>query len=342
MFTGEVSGAYGGATAAETTFRYNYLAHHQKELRDKELAAESDMLKKGLIHIKWGLTSANQDGAALAGFVAGVPAELYDTAVAVIGAAVNYKETLQALKHLINSDSILNTVYQAEKADIIKRLDLIERDYEKAGVNGAFNAGVEAGKLTTKVIGYLAVAKGGASVAGNTFRTVGSKFKGLKNTQGLVDIRDVVRLEKDGSKTAMSWTEGNYRQGYPFEDFVGKELKLPESARLPYGSETFDYFTPAKQAISVKTLNTTTVSRLQNPSQINSQLNGYINEMAKFERTTKGEFKITNDMIKQKTLYLAVPEKTTPVQWTEINKSISYAADKNIDIKVTVVRGDVP
>ncbi|PHM72340.1 ShlA/HecA/FhaA exofamily protein [Xenorhabdus sp. KJ12.1] len=341
VFTGEAGGVYSGATAAENTFRYNYLAHHQKALRDKELAAESDALKKGLIHIKWGLTSANQDGAALAGFVAGVPVELYDTAVAIVGAAVNYQETLQALKHLISSDSILNTVYQAEKADIIKRLDLIERDYEKAGVDGAFNAGVEAGKLTTKVIGYLAVAKGGASVVGN----VGSKFKGLKNTQGIVDIRNVVRLEKDGSKTAMSWTEGNYRQGYPFEDFVGKELKLPESARLPYGSETFDYFNRATgQAISVKTLNTTTVSRLQNPSQISNQLNGYINEVAKFERTTKGadELRITNNMIQQKTIHLAVPEKTTPTQWAEINKSISYAADNNIDIKVTVVRGDVP
>ncbi|WP_338884456.1 hypothetical protein [Xenorhabdus sp. TH1] len=73
----------------------------------------------------------------------------------------------------------------------------------------------------------------------------------------------------------MSWTEGNYKQGYPYEDFVGKELlKLPESARLPYGFETFDYFSPAKEAISVKTLNTMTKSRIENPKQISNQLNG--------------------------------------------------------------------
>ncbi|MDX7988700.1 filamentous hemagglutinin N-terminal domain-containing protein [Xenorhabdus sp. 12] len=342
VVTGKAGGVQSGATAAETTFRYNYLAHHQTELRDKELAAEPNPMKRGLIHIKWGLTSANQDGAALAGVVSGVPEELSDTVVAILGAAANYKETLQALKKLINSDSIMNTVYQAEKADFIKRLDTIEQEYERAGLIGAYNYGVETGKLITKMIGYVAVVKGGASAATNTFRTVGSKFSGLKNTEGMVSIRDVVRIEKDGSKTSMSWTEGNYKQGYPFEDFVGKELKLPESARLPYGSETFDYFTPNRQAISVKTLNTTTASRLQKPEQISSQLNGYINEMAKFEKTTKGEFKINNDMIKQKTLYLAVPEKTTPTQWAEINKSISYAADKNIDVKVTIVRGDAP
>ncbi|WP_338885519.1 hypothetical protein [Xenorhabdus sp. TH1] len=127
---------------------------------------------------------------------------------------------------------------------------------------------------------------------------------------------------------------------------MGKELlKWPESARLPYGSETFDYFNRATgQAISVKTLNTTTTSRLQKPEQISRQLNGYINEMAKFERTTKGadELRITNNMIQQKTMYLSVPDRTTSTQWAEINKSISYAVDKNIDIKVTVVRGDVP
>ncbi|WP_340614130.1 hypothetical protein [Xenorhabdus thailandensis] len=141
-------------------------------------------------------------------------------------------------------------------------------------------------------------------------------------------------------------TEGNYKQGYPYEDSVGKELlKWPESTRLPYGSETFDYFNSSTgQAISIKTLNTMTKSRIENPKQISNQLNGYINDMDRFKNTIKGkgEFILTNDMIKQKTMYLAIPEKTTSTQWAEINKSISYAVDKNIDIKVTVVRGDVP
>ncbi|MBI6548647.1 DUF637 domain-containing protein [Xenorhabdus lircayensis] len=342
VFTGEAGGVYSGATAAETTFRYNYLAHHQKELRDKELAAESNSLKRGLIHIKWGLTSTHQDGVALAGFVSGVPAELYDTVLGIVGAAVNYKETLQALRNLINSDSMLNTVYQAEKADIVKRLDTIQRDYDRAGIGGAYNAGLETGKLTTKVIGYLAVVKGSAGATTNTFKSL-SKFSGLKNAEGMVNIKNVYRLEKDGSKTPMAWKEGNYKQGYPFEDFVGKELKLPESSRLPYGTEVFDYYTKSTgQAISVKTLDTATNARIQNPKQISSQLNSYINDIDGFSGSLKGKDVLTPDMIKQKTLHLAVPEKTTPSQWAEINQSISYAAEKKIDVKVTVVRGETP
>ncbi|WP_092514849.1 hypothetical protein [Xenorhabdus mauleonii] len=64
------------------------------------------------------------------------------------------------------------------------------------------------------------------------------------------------------------------------------------------------------------------------------KLNSYVNEILEFQATIKGEFKITNAMIQKKTMHLAVPEKTAPAQWVEINKSINYAADKNIDIKL--------
>ncbi|WP_434223368.1 hypothetical protein [Xenorhabdus bakwenae] len=64
-----------------------------------------------------------------------------------------------------------------------------------------------------------------------------------------------------------------------------------------------DYFNKSTgQAISVKTLNTTTKSRIENPKQISSQLNGYINDMVGFQSTTKGALKVTNAMIEKKTL----------------------------------------
>ncbi|WP_244171016.1 DUF637 domain-containing protein [Xenorhabdus miraniensis] len=342
VFTGKPGGAYSGATAAENTFRYNYLTHHQAALRDKELAAEPNAFNKALIHIKWGLTSTNQDGAALAGFVSGVPVELYDTVVALLGAAANYKETLQAIKNLIDSDSMMYTIYEAERVDLSYRLRDLQAEYERGGVAGAYKAGVEAGKLTTKVIGMLMLVKGGVSATTNTLKSLG-KFSGLKNAEGIVNIKNVYRLEKDGSKTPMAWGEGNYKQGYPFEDFVGKELKLPAEVRLPYGSKVFDYYiAPTGQALSVKTLDTMTKARIQDPKQISNLLDHYINEMVKFDQATKGGVEITADMIKQKTLYLAVPEKTTSAQWAEIHKSIGYAAEKSIDVKVTIVKGGTP
>ncbi len=85
-----------------------------------------------------------------------------------------------------------------------------------------------------------------------------------------------------------------------------------------------------------------TKSRIENPKQISNQLNGYINDMVRFDQDIKNKIVLKSDMIKQKTMHLAVPEKTTPAQWIEINKSISYAADRNIDVKVTVVRGNAP
>ena len=215
VFTGKPGGVYSGAEAAETTFRHNYLSHHQKTLMDRELDAETNYFKKAAIYARWGLQSGSQDGALATGFISGVPVELYDTVVAIVGAAVNYSETLQAIKNLINSDDILDTVYQAEKADFLQRIDKIEQAYEHAGVDGAFNAGLESGKLVTKAIGYLAAVKGAASI---TTKTVGQvrQLSSGKNGPPTVEIKDIYRIENDGSKTGMAWGEGVYKQGYPF------------------------------------------------------------------------------------------------------------------------------
>ncbi|WP_323856258.1 hypothetical protein, partial [Xenorhabdus koppenhoeferi] len=78
---------------------------------------------------------------------------------------------------------------------------------------------------------------------------------------------------------------------------------------------------------------TTTQSRILKPKQISATLNNYINDMVRFQSSIKGDLMITDAMIQKKTMYLAVPEKTTPVQWAEINKSISYAAEKKYTSK---------
>ena len=339
VFTGKPGGAYSGAEAAEVTFRNNYLSHHQIALMDKELEAESNYFKKAVIYARWGLQSGSQDGALAAGFISGVPVELYDTVVSIVGAAVNYSETPQAIKNLINSGDILDTVYQAEKADILQRIDKIERAYQGAGVDGAFHAGLESGKLVTKVVGYLAAIKGTASVTSKTVDKV-RQLSTAKNSPPTVAIKDIYRIESDGSKTGMAWGEGVYKQGYPFEDFVGKELKLPESTRLPYGFKTFDYYDiTTGQAISVKTLNTSTKT-YQSPNSVNRKINEHVNNIDKFEYAERGVFELKKDMIQTKILHIAVPKTTTPAQWLEINKSISYATERNINVKVTVVAGE--
>ncbi|HCU05976.1 MAG TPA: hypothetical protein DIC42_00085 [Holosporales bacterium] len=71
----------------------------------------------------------------------------------------------------------------------------------------------------------------------------------------------------------LEWGKGIQKQGMPFEDFVG--TRLPQGSRLPANFKTFDYYDRAtKRAISVKTMNTNTTAKLENPQQIYSTLKG--------------------------------------------------------------------
>lgn len=74
----------------------------------------------------------------------------------------------------------------------------------------------------------------------------------------------------------------------PFEDFVG--TKLSQGSRLPANLETFDYYDRATQrAISVKTMDTNTMTKLENPNQIYSILKGNIDAMINFTEHRLGK-----------------------------------------------------
>ncbi|MBD2812935.1 hypothetical protein ID853_19205, partial [Xenorhabdus sp. Vera] len=52
-----------------------------------------------------------------------------------------------------------------------------QREYERTGPKGAFNAGLETGRLLTMAIGYLAVVKGATNVTTRTLKSV-SQYQG--------------------------------------------------------------------------------------------------------------------------------------------------------------------
>ncbi|MBO1916292.1 hypothetical protein J4727_12290 [Providencia rettgeri] len=52
-----------------------------------------------------------------------------------------------------------------KKQDILNRINKIEIEYQKAGADGAFNAGLETGQLFTKVAGYIVTVKSAASIS---------------------------------------------------------------------------------------------------------------------------------------------------------------------------------
>uniref|UniRef100_UPI0036D82F03 endonuclease toxin domain-containing protein n=1 Tax=Photorhabdus sp. RM322S TaxID=3342825 RepID=UPI0036D82F03 len=42
--------------------------------------------------------------------------------------------------------------------------------------------------------------------------------------------------------------------------------------------------------------------------------------------------------ISQREVHIAVPKATTPEQWVQINRAIAYGTEKNVNIKITVVK----
>ncbi|WP_162524140.1 DUF637 domain-containing protein [Photorhabdus khanii] len=178
VFTGKADGAYSGANSAENTFRYNYLAHHQQELMEKELATETNYLKKAQILSKWGIIGSQQDLHLAAGFVSGVPVELYDSVMAIVGAVSNPSETIDALKMLLMQEDMPGFIWQETKENYLKQLGVIKVEYEKAGSEGAYNAGLEMGKIVT---GIVSTAAGGLGlVKGSTWVTTNAVDKFAK------------------------------------------------------------------------------------------------------------------------------------------------------------------
>ncbi|MDK7757882.1 DUF637 domain-containing protein [Providencia rettgeri] len=168
IFTGDAGGVYSGADAADNTFRYNYLSHHQDALKNKELAAEPNDFKKILIAMKWLYIDLDQDAAFGAGMIGGLPAGLYETVEGLANLTVNYKETYVALRAVLMSDDTLDIMSDALRQSYISRLNTMEAEYQKAGTEGAFKAGVEGGKLIFDIAGTFGggayVAKGGVNL----------------------------------------------------------------------------------------------------------------------------------------------------------------------------------
>ncbi|QKJ09026.1 DUF637 domain-containing protein [Yersinia bercovieri ATCC 43970] len=325
VFTGKAEGAYSGASAAETAFRYNYLSHHQQKLMEAEMAAAKTLADKGRVFIDWGLTSATQDGAFAAGIVASVPEGLYDSAVELLGMLKEPQQAISALRALINSDDVIGTVAQSVKQGWLARINSMEANYQRAGTRGAYASGVEAGKLLFEFGGYAVgiggLAKSGVRVASRQIE----KFAGPR-------IATVSR-----SKIGIQWGQGIKQQGMPWEDYVGTQL--PADARLPPNFKTFDYYNPiSRTAISVKTLDTTTAARVANPGQIYSSLKGNIDKVAKFETHGLSDEILKSSMITNREIQLAIPARTNKTQWMEINRAIEYGKNQGVNITVTQVK----
>lgn len=115
--------------------------------------------------------------------------------------------------------------------------------------------------------------------------------------------------------------------------------QLPPASRLPENFKTFDFFDEkSRVATSVKTLDTNTRSRIENPGRIYTKLKGDIDSTLTFkEYELKGKVVYAKNITKWEVI-VAVPKVTTTQQWEQINKAIVYGTDKGVNVKITVVK----
>ena len=145
----------------------------------------------------------------------------------------------------------------------------------------------------------------------------------------------VTRVSRE--EIGMSWGKGIQRQGMPFEDYVGRSMAA--EFRLPPNTKTFDYFNPIGQhAISVKTLDTTTASRLADPTKIYGTLKRYVDKVADFEKAGLGAGRaLTKSMVGSREIVLGIPVKTNPIQWEKINRAIQYGERQGVTFNIILV-----
>ncbi|MDC9591492.1 DUF637 domain-containing protein [Xenorhabdus sp. XENO-10] len=321
-------GAYSAANSAELVYRNNYDDHQWDRMADEN---GRDMLAASRgDHAAAERVAARRDGAIVALAVAGGGyAGVYAGTLLVGSSARMVQAGLAALEGC--------------KAGFFLCLN-------KAGIFAADVVGSEAALGTGAATGVKVLGSSTETtkhLAEQLSRTSASLFKKQKPdtnvlVRGLKD--DVSYLERNSATSTVSaaesgilWGQGNMKQGMPWEDYVGTQL--PAGSRLPPRFEVFDYHDmKTGLAISAKSLDTQTLSKLNKPSQIYYSIKGNIDKAVQFSGDKVKDRVLTPDMISRKEIRLAVPINTNAVQWSEVNRAIEYGKTHGVDVIVTQVK----
>ncbi|EJF78629.1 Possible hemagglutinin (DUF637) [Candidatus Bartonella washoeensis] len=164
-----------GADAAGNAAENNYLSSAQQAQKKKELEECSDKWCRRDVNEKWLEIGDQQNTFFSVGVVAGIPAALYDTGKDFWQMVRHPIETLEALKELVTSGNVTETVKQS----YLERINYLEEEFQKAGIRGSFNAGLEFGKLLTDaaslVAGGAGLAKGGIKLGAKALAKFAAK-----------------------------------------------------------------------------------------------------------------------------------------------------------------------
>lgn len=194
-------------------------------------------------------------------------------------------------------------------------------------------------QVQAKATQYLTEAQ--SSLDASTWRTVFGTLDAVGAASTAIGVLRVgsqaVGATVRQADTGITWNGGIQNQGLPWEDFLAKQL--PAESRLPANFKTFDFYDElTKTAISAKTLDTTTVAKIANPSQVYSSLRNNIDDVVRFETYTLSGEVLNSGKIQARELQVAIPQGTTSAQWEQINRAILYGQSKGVNVKITTVK----
>lgn len=106
---------------------------------------------------------------------------------------------------------------------------------------------------------------------------------------------------------------------------------------MPPNSKTFDFVEVATgEAISNKTLGTVCMNYIRNPQQIYKKVTGYVDAAVNYEPRIDSD--LDPALIETRTLQLAIPEYTSPIQWHYLLRAIVYGKENGVSIVITRIR----
>jgi hypothetical protein len=139
----------------------------------------------------------------------------------------------------------------------------------------------------------------------------------------------------DNSEVGIEWNNGIKDQGIPFQVYAGKQN--PDATVLLPTSKTFDQFDKITgEAISAKTLNTLSVSYINDPQMIYRKLKVYVNAAVNYKPRLDTDVDARD--IASKTIQIAIPEYTSPKQWRYLFAAIFYGKERRVRIVITRIR----
>ena len=153
------------AQIAENTVTNNHLSEVQKAQRKRELDACDGWRCRLKVGAYWAAVDVGQDASFSAGLAMSIPEGVYETGAGLYEFAKNPSAALNAIGTLIKEGKMVDTLKQS----YLDRINTIKENYNKAGAEGSYRAGVETGKLLQETLGLIAggagVAKAGAKLA---------------------------------------------------------------------------------------------------------------------------------------------------------------------------------